>query len=132
MSIFDRMEKTLSRTVDRSFSRTFTCTPVLQSPNGRPIADPDRPTWQGRGIFDEAAEPAGIEIGARDSVGNTLRSLVAGHRYELSIDRNAHPKADEIKQSDRIQVAGDSELYRVSGVRRDGMSRIVLALTRAP
>lgn len=130
MGIFDRMERHLSRTVDRSFSRTFTVTPVLTTPNGRPIADPDRPAWSGRGIFDEAAEPAGIEVGSRDGTGNSLRSMVAGHEYALSIDRHAYPKADEIAQGTRVKLAGDTNTYRVAAVRRDGMSRVVLNLTR--
>lgn len=130
MSMFDRMDRIMSRTVDRSFAKPFTCTPVLQSPNGRPIADPAKPAWSGNGVFDEAAEPAGIEVGNRDGTGNSFRTMVTGHQYELSIDRNAYPKADEIQQGDRIQVTGDSELYRVSSVRRDGMSRVVVALSR--
>lgn len=130
MSAFDRMDRVTSRIVDRAYSRSFTCTPVLTTPNGRPIADPAKPAWTGRGVFDEAAEPAGVEVGNRDGTGNSLRSMVTGHQYELSVDVTAYPLAREIEQGYRIQVAGEQQLYRVTSVRRDGLSRVVLALTR--
>lgn len=128
MSIFDRLEQTLSRTIDRQFANEFTCSPALRNPNGRPVADPDRESWTGKGIFEENDTFQAVEIGKRDRSGNDLHTLATGHTYELSVDRVAYPYADEAKQADRITMSGDPRSFEIVSARRDGMSRIVFQL----
>ena len=128
MSIFDRLEQTLSRTIDGTFANEFTCSPALRSPNGRPVADPDRASWTGKGIFEENDVYQAVEIGKRERSGNDLHTLATGHTFELSVDRVSYPMADEAKQADRITMSGDLRSFEVISVRRDGMSRVVFQL----
>lgn len=128
MSIFDRLEQTLSRTIDRQFANEFTCSPALRSPNGRPVADPNRVSWTGKGIFEENDVYQAVEIGKRERSGNDLHTLATGHTFELSVDRVSYPMADEAKQADRITMSGDLRSFEVISVRRDGMSRVVFQL----
>ncbi|ABS16400.1 hypothetical protein I6H96_21395 [Brucella anthropi] len=128
MAIFDRLERQLSRTVDRTFSIRFVFTPMRSSPNGRSAVDPERQSWTGKGILEQNFEAAGVEIGKRDGTGNSLQSLVNGHRSEFSVDIHRYPDAVHAKQGDEIQF-DDLRRFRVTDTRRDGMSRIVWALT---
>lgn len=128
MSIFDRLDAIVSRTIDRQFANEFTCSPALRNPNGRPVADPDRASWTGKGILEENDGYQAVEIGKRDRSGNDLRTLATGHTFELSVDRVSYPLADEAKQADRISISGDPRSFEIVSARRDGMSRIVFQL----
>jgi len=127
MAIFDRMERQLSRTVDRTFAVKFVLYPQASNPNGRSSADPERQIWTGKGVLEENAEAVDVEIGRRDSAGNSLGAMVRGHRSEFSVDVNRYPGAVNAKQGDEIQL-DDLRRFRISDTRRDGMSRIVWTL----
>ncbi len=128
MAIFDRMERQLSRTIDKTFAIRFALTPMRSSANGRPSIDPERQSWTGRGILEQNAEAVDVEIGRRDSAGNSLGAMVRGHRSEFSVDVNRYPEAGNAKQGDQIEF-DDLRRFRITDTRRDGMSRIVWTLT---
>lgn len=128
MSIFDQLERMTSQIADQTFANIFTCEPVLRSPNGRPIADPDRQVWQDKGILDVAQVYPAVEIGKRDRRGNDLHTLANGYNYELSVDCASYPQANEVKQGDRIRICNDNRVFEVIQTSRDGMSRIVFKL----
>ncbi|WP_137154839.1 hypothetical protein [Rhizobium sp. FKL33] len=129
MSIFDRLDKIVSRTADRAYSVRFTYAPGLKTPNGRPGPDPDRAEWEGKGIFDEGPAYSEVEIGRRDRSGNDLQTLSAGDRFELSVDKARYPLVSQARQGDRIQL-DDLRKFEVSAVEPDGMSRVVLRLVK--
>lgn len=125
MSIFDRIDEMTSRAVDREFASAFACTPMLSTPNGRSIPDPERSEWEGIGILTEALADVPVDIGARNR-SNDMRSLVTGARYELSVDRTRYPAADGVKQRDRFAI-GTRE-FEVLEIRPDGLRRILFGL----
>lgn len=125
MSIFDRLDQMTSRVVDREFASAFACVPMLSTPNGRTVPDPERSEWEGVGILTEAPADTPIDIGARNR-SNDFRAMVGGAAVELSVDRTRYPAADVARQGDRFTIR-DRE-FGVLRVRRDGMSRIVLEL----
>lgn len=136
LSIFDRMERQLSRTVDRTFAMRFTYTPMKATPNGHPKQDASRMSFIGKGIFEEnPLDVVPVEAGRRDRSGSSLQTIVTGQKYELSVDRNISCEASRIQQGDRITISGDPRLYKdgaraftVVEIKPDGMSRIVLGL----
>ncbi|MEN5275764.1 hypothetical protein ABE527_02325 [Brucella sp. TWI432] len=135
MSLFDRMDKAVSRTVDRVNAIEFVFTPMKSTPNGRPGPDAGRKVIKGRGIFDYIAAEYGVQLGVRRSYreANDLRSLQSGRDPQLSIDRVYFPvRLDEPKQSDLISFPGRPELpeFQVVSAQRDGLSRMVLLLVQ--
>lgn len=129
MSMFDRMDRIISRTVDRTFSVRFHCDPMTSTPNSRRKPDSQRASWEGKGILDENPVPAGIEIGKRDRRGNDLHTLVSGNALELSVDRHRFPEAATARQGDEI-VLDDMRRCRIASVKPDGLARIVFVLTQ--
>lgn len=136
MAIFDRVERQLSRTVDRAFARWFEFTPMCADPNGRSTRDTLRPMCTGEGILEENPTDIPIEVGRRDRTGNSLRAIANGHRLELSVDIHRHPEVVDARQGDKVRVADSRKcsfdnirVFRISEVRRDGMSRVVWVLT---
>lgn len=129
MSPFNRLDRIASRVCDRQFANSFTCTPMLSTPNGSPQPDPERAPWTGKGILDEEPAHATIEIGGRNRSDNDLRTLVSGRSIELSVDCSRHLDANQMRQGDLIEMSGRT--FEVSEVRRDGMSRIVFWLHEA-
>lgn len=127
MSIFDRLDRMTSRQVDRTFSVRFQCNPTKATPNGRPVLDPSREGWIGKGVLEEQPRYHSIETGNRDREGNDLRALATGNSFELSVDRVRYPQANAAKQMDRI-VLDDARKFNVVSVRRDGLSRLIFVL----
>ena len=85
MSVFDRLDAMVNRTVDRINATAFIIRPMRAAPNGRPSPDPERQVIEGTGIFDYADADISLELGNRTYDGsNDLRSLVAGR--VLSVD----------------------------------------------
>ncbi|MGV0909581.1 hypothetical protein [Martelella sp. FOR1707] len=130
MSIFDRLDRVASRTVDRTFAVGATVDPMTHPPNGRPMSDSQREEILLKGVFSEASEYAQIEEGARDRNGNDFRTLVHGQRFEFSVDVVRYPAAKDIRQGDRLTL-DDARRFEISTVEPDGMSRVVLKLVRA-
>lgn len=130
MAIFDRMERALSRTVDQTFAMGFELHPQFSTPNGRPIADPQRKKWLGRGILDEAPKYDSIEAGKRDRTGNDLHTIHAGQNIELSVDRHRYPLAAKAKQKDLVWT-DDMRGFQIVTIKPDGLSRIVFELVKA-
>ncbi|MEJ5080834.1 hypothetical protein [Ochrobactrum sp. MYb379] len=128
MAIFDRMERTLSRTIDRTFSIRFVLWAKTSTPNGRYKYDTDRSNWIGKGILEQNAADVPAEIGRRDRAGNSLQSLVNGHTTEFSVDTNSYAFAHEARQGDQIQL-DDLRKFQITETRRDGMSRVVWVLS---
>ncbi|MCL7999441.1 hypothetical protein M8994_14420 [Brucella sp. 21LCYQ03] len=128
MSIFDRMERQLSRTIDTTFAIRFALIPQTSSPNGRSKADAQRQSWPGKGIMEESAADVPAEIGRRDRAGNSLQSLINGHTTEFSVDVNRYPAALKARQGDQIQL-DDLRKFQITETRRDGMSRVVWVLS---
>lgn len=135
MSIFDRLERIASRTVDATNAIPFIFSPMRATPNGRPGYDPDRPIVEGRGVFDMVPAPVPVEFGARSTAGggNALRSLVNGEEPSLSVDRRLFPElAREPRQGDVIEFPTRPDLgpFEVVECRRDGLSRMVVRLVK--
>ncbi|MDQ0422295.1 hypothetical protein J2045_003343 [Peteryoungia aggregata LMG 23059] len=135
MAIFDRLDRMLSRTVDRTNAISFELTPYVSTPNGRPMPDPNRQVIRGKGIFDYFSTEFGIQLGVRKSYreANDLRSLHAGRDPQLSVDRIYFPiGVQEPKQGDIVSFPDRPELpeFDVTSAQRDGMSRLVLMLAQ--
>jgi len=133
MSMFDRMDRITSRTVDRVHAIPFEFMPMTSTPNGRPEQDSTRPVINGMGIFDLEPVFDSIETGKRDRVGNDFTTLHMGSRYDLSIDRRWFPiNMDEPRQGDLVAFPTKPELpdFQVISGQRDGLSRMVLKLVR--
>ena len=132
MSVFDRLEKMASATVDRLNATAFTLTPYARAPNARAGPDPDRAVITGKGVFDYSPATAGVELGDRSiRAGNDLRSLVGGREPVLSVDRRYLPTAaDEPRQGDVVTFPDKPDLpvFSVVNVRRDGQSRLEITL----
>jgi len=119
MALFDRLDRMVSRTTDRAFAHAYVLKPALRSPNGRPVADPDRPEVSFCGIFDERP--------VDDVLGKFAHAKVEGVRLELSVDTERYPALAGAKQGDRIESpTGDS--WEIASVKNDGDSRKVLVL----
>ena len=80
MSIFDRLDRVASRTVDRINKIRIVVTPWKTTPNGRGAQDPDRTVVTCKGIFDYVSIEHGLELGVRKSYreANDLRALQVG------------------------------------------------------
>lgn len=133
MSVFDRLERVASRTVDRINAIPFILTPMRSTPNGRPGPDPDRPVVEGRGVFDYLDGRTGIELGNRSvrNDGNDLRALRSASEPVLSIDRRYVPDiALEPRQGDVVDFPTQLDLptFTVVSAQRDGLSRLELKL----
>lgn len=133
MSIFDRLDRTVSRTVDRINSIRFIFTPMRSTPNGRAQIDPTREAVEGRGIFDYLSNEYGVQLGVRKSYreANDLRALQTGRDPQLSVDRKYFPiGTQEPKQGDLIEFPDNPELpkFDAISVQRDGLSRLVFML----
>lgn len=134
MAIFDRLDRMVSRAVDRVNAIPFVLTPMVSTPNGRPGPDENRPVVNGRGIFDYISTEFGIQLGVRKSYreANDLRSLQTGRDPQLSVDRLYFPiGVQEPKQGDIVSFPTHPELpdFDVVSAQRDGQSRLVLMLT---
>ncbi len=133
MSIFKRLDKVISRSIDHTNAQPFTLYPMKHEPNGRPVADGDRNTIEGKGVFDYYEVDYGIELGVRKSYreANDLRAQQSGREPYLSIDRKYFPTiADEPRQGDIIVIPEltDSPRFEVVKAQRDGQSRMVLRM----
>lgn len=131
MSLFDRLDAMVSRTVDAINATDFVLTPMKARPNGRPSPDPDRQVLEGVGVFDYVDADVSVELGNRTYSGsNDLRSMVGGAEPVLSVDRSIFPTtAQEPKQGDLIEFPGaDLPRFEVVSCRRDGLAHIVLRL----
>lgn len=132
MSVFDRLDRMISRTVDHVNASVFTLMPLIRTPNGRAMPDPDRPAITGRGILDLEPSEAGLQLGNRraDSRQNDLRSLRTGSEPVLSVDARYFPSAAcRPRQGDLVEVAGRN--YEIVSVQPDGGARIELVLVAA-
>jgi len=133
MSIFDRLDRVASRTVDRINKIRLVLTPWDRTPNGRGDQDPDRAVVTCKGIFDYVSIEHGLELGVRKSYreANDLRALQVGRDPQVSIDRIYFPTgADEPRQGDRVTFPDNPELpeFEVTSAQRDGLSRMVIKL----
>jgi hypothetical protein len=131
MSIFDRLDRIVSNTVDRTMSESFLLTPMKPRANGRSEQDADRDVVQARGIYSTTPSPAGVQIGERkpSPENNDLRALVRGNEVYLSCERSQFP--DMPRQGDMVSWPNrtDRKQMMVSSVRPDGLSRVELVLT---
>ncbi len=133
MTIFDRLDRVASRTVDRVNAIEFRLTPMVRPSNARPAPDPDREVVNGKGIFDYQAEGSGLELGVRKTYreGNDLRNLMIAKKPFLSVDRSYFPSLDdEPRQGDKIEFPNRTELppFDVVSTERDDLSRLVITL----
>lgn len=122
-SIFDRMDRMTSRTVDSINAAAFSVVPVTANPNGRPAPDPDRGEIIGKGIFSQVPSRSDVEIGERDRTGNDLRALVNGFRYVFSVDVARYPDARNVRQGDRLAI-DHARVFTITSVKPDGLSRV--------
>ena len=132
MSVFDRLDRLASRTVDRVNKIRFILTPMVRSPNGRPSADPGREAVDGYGIFDSLSVEFGLQLGVRKSYreGNDLRTNQVGRDPQISIDRRYFPSGWIPKQGDVVSFPDNDDLpdFDVVSSEPDGLSRVVLKL----
>nr|WP_312967805.1 hypothetical protein [Brucella intermedia] len=127
MAIFDRLDRAVSRTVDRTYAIRFEGHPQASNPNGRSGPDPQREVWLGKGVLVESPQYDSIEIGKRDRAGNDLRAIHAGQSIKLSVDKNRYPQAASARQRDRIRL-DDLRVFEVVTTKPDGMTRVVFVL----
>jgi hypothetical protein len=131
MSIFDRLDRIVSSTIDRTMAETFLLTPMRKSPNGKPEQDFERAAMTATGVFSTSPSPAGVQIGERkpSPENNDLRSLVRGNEVVLSCERSQFPEMP--RQGDMVSWPNrsDRKQMMVSSVRPDGQSRVELVLT---
>ena len=131
MSIFDRLDRMASRTVDRTMSESFRITPMKLSPNGRPEFDAEREMVTARGVLDTTPGPAGVQIGERrpSAENNDLRALVRGNAIVMSC--RVSQFAEMPRQGDMVDWPSqpDRKQMMISSVRPDGQSRVELVLT---
>lgn len=124
MSIFDRLDRMASATIDRTFGAAATCIPMRATPNGRPSRDPERGEILIKGAVLDEMPKAFVDIDGRTT------APVSGMSYELSVDRHRNPEVVKSRQGDKI-VMDDARLFTVDSVRPDGKARIVLVLSRS-
>lgn len=135
MAIFDRLDRMVSRAIDRTNAIPFVLIPQKSTANGRPGPDATRTVVNGKGILDYISTEFGIQLGVRKSYreANDLRSLQTGRDPQLSVDRIYFPVGlQEPKQGDLIQFPSRPELpeFDVASVQRDGQSRLVFMLVQ--
>jgi hypothetical protein len=131
--LFDRLDRQVSRTIDAVNAIPFCLTPMIGTPNGRPVKNSGRRPIEARGVFDYVSIEHGIELGVRKSYreSNDLRALQVGREPLLSVDRSYFPTlADEPRQGDLIDFPDRSEYpgFQVVSCQRDGLSRLTLSL----
>ena len=134
MSIFDRLDRVVSRTVDRINMMEIRVIPWATTPNGRGGPDENRSVVDCKGIFDYVSIEHGIELGVRKSYreANDFRALQLGRDPQISIDRKYFTGVDdEVRQGDRIEFPSNPELpaFDVISTQRDGLSRLVVRLS---
>jgi hypothetical protein len=130
MAIFDRLDRQISRTIDRQFAVGAVVQTMTKSPNGRPTPDPVRGEILLVGVFEQAPGAMPIEQGARGrGRGNELQAIVSGDTYELSVDIRRYPEAANVQQNDRL-VLDDTRRFVVDSVQPDGQARVVLVLSK--
>lgn len=59
MSIFDNLDRIVSRTVDHTMTDSFELTPMKSTANGRAEQDFERDEITARGVFSTTPSPAG-------------------------------------------------------------------------
>jgi len=132
MAAFDRLDRLVSRAVDRLNAIPFTLKPQYSTPNGRPGDDPARPRMEIKGIFDFITVEYGVQLGVRRSYreANDLRALQVGADPQLSIDVLYFKGAELPRQGDMIEFTENPELpeFQVISAQPDGLSRIVLKM----
>ncbi|SCM79965.1 conserved hypothetical protein [uncultured Pleomorphomonas sp.] len=132
MSVFDRLDRLASRTVDRVNKIRFILTPMARTPNGRPSEDPGREPVDGYGIFDSLSVEFGLQLGVRKSYreGNDLRTNQVGRDPQISVDRRYFSSGWIPKQGDVVSFPDNDDLpdFDVVSSEPDGLSRIVLRL----
>lgn len=123
-----------SGTVDRVNAERFRLLPMTASadPNGRRVADPDRPIVEGVGIYEVEPLEFGIEFGARrvGKASNDLVTLSTGAKPTLSINRTLFVTGAGPRQGDLVQLVdrlGESESV-VTDIQFDGQTRLQLTL----
>lgn len=135
MSIFERLDKVVSRYADRVNAIPFEFTPMSSTPNGRYKQDTTREVVCGYGIFEYLSQEYGVQLGVRKSYreANDLRALQTGRDPQLSVDRSYFPIGiQEPKQGDHIRFLNRPELpeFQVISSQRDGLARLVLMLVQ--
>ena len=136
MSLFSRLEKQQSNTVDAVNKERFRWIPMRDAtdPNGRRRTDPERlPREDLYGIFDYPSLEYGLELGVRKSYreANDLRAVSVGRKPTLSVDRKYFPDPLlEPRQGDLIEMIERPDLpqFEVMDNQRDGESRFELRL----
>jgi len=127
MALFDRLERRLSATCDRTFAVSAIIDGMIRTPNGRPQPDPARSEIHIKGILDQRDEMAPVEVGARDGSGNGLRTIASGYDFVFSVDVSRYPAAADVRQGDRLTL-DDGRKFEVVSTRRDAQSRTALRL----
>lgn len=135
MAIFERMDRLVSRTVDRVNAIPFVLAPISKTPNGRGGHDPHRKVVTGYGVLSYMAAEFGVQLGVRRSYreANDLRAIQSGREPELSVDRRYFCGVEnEPRQDDIVTFPTKPDLpdFQVVGVRRDGLARLVLVLVQ--
>lgn len=130
MSLFDRLQRTASRSIDRVNAISAEWRPMDRSPNGRARPDPVRPPASIRGVFDLRQRDAGIQIGNREArEGNDFRLQRNSSSIEFSMDTRQLGNRSAPRQGDRLTIRDTA--YEIVSATPDGHGRLVLALVQA-
>ena len=132
-SRFDELTaKYLEPHVDDHYGVSFTLTPMVRTPNGRPSLDPDRPVIDGIGVFDDSPVEAGVQTGNRplNSRVNDLRSIRTANEPILLIQMSYFPTVESRpRQGDVVEL--EHGRFDVVSAQPDGAGRIEIRLVRA-
>lgn len=126
MSIRDALADLAAAAVDE-FSEDIEYIPTIRPPNGRPIADPNRPAYLLRGIYDKnvrGSQRLEAELAVHHK-GRHQTTVLIVHPV-ITVPRSAlrYPVA----QGDEVVIVADAERFRVLNAERAmrDMVRIML------
>lgn len=129
---FSRLDRMISRTIDRSFSVPCRIEPMTRRVNGRPDTDPERSIVTIPAIFDEDDSDGGIQTGNRTGgAGNDFQSVSVGTRIQVSISSEYLDATAWPRQGDRVSFPSRPTwgTFDVSRVLEEG-DRLRISLTR--
>lgn len=115
--------------IDAHFAEPVTIRPMMKSPNGRSMQDPDRQVVTVQGVFTKKPHRTDLQLGNRTAGGrggHDLRTLTEGTLPRLSLPDSAFAPGAPPRQGDHVQVA--SERYEVVSAKHDDVSRFKLDL----
>lgn len=119
---FDVAESKMTAEHTEEFGGAWRVRPMKPVTNGRPVADPDRPTFDlCKAIFDW--DPRNERLGLRET-------NVSSRNPELVVHRKDLPVGFQPRRADQVIRLSDNAVFEITEVRRDGASGVCLELVQ--